>query len=156
MEILVLVTSTMGNKNHLSPVSPFKNPFNMRILFGFLCRQISSKKYMSFNNSSGASSLLNQPQHSMITNTSRSLIYFLCSSEFFLPQYSYKSSSIAFSACPGKPKFFLLILLLRFLFLLMNLSNHVPLVGLVFYQHISICDCKNTRPKSQDSITPNI
>ena len=129
----------------------------MRIMCGVLCRQVSSKKYnMSFNNSSGTSYLLNPPQYSMITNTSRSLNSFLCSSEFILHRYSSKSSSILCSISPDKTIFSSRSFPFRFLFLLMNLSNDVPLVGLVFYNHISVCSGQSSWPKSQDYSTPNI
>ena len=122
----------MGNKCHLYPVSILNISFNVRMRCGVMCRQVSSQKYnMPFNDSSSTSSSLNPPQYSMIKNTTRSLISFLCSYDFILNQSSSKSSSDACSSYIDKQKFFLLIPTVHSLFHLMNLSNHVPLVGVV-------------------------
>ena len=132
MGIFSLATLIMGNKCQLSPVYPLNFSFNVIIVCGILCQLVSSQKHnITFNGSSCTSSPCNIPQYSMITNTSRSSISFLCSSEFILNQYSSKSSSTACIAYPNKPKSFLLILPISFLLPLMNLSNHVPQVGVV-------------------------
>ena len=130
MGIFVLVTSAMGNKCYLYPISNFKLLFNVSIMCVVLCRCVYSQKdKMPFNNISSTYSPLSPPQYPMIPKTTKSCIYFLFSSEFILPQYYSKSSSNACSSPPKKPKFFLLMLSVCFFFPLMNISNHVHLVG---------------------------
>ena len=124
--------SDIGKKCHLSPVSPLKLLFKMRIICGVFCERVSSQKYnMTFNCSSGTSYPLNPSQYYMITNTARSLISILWSSDLIINQYYPKYSNTSCIASPDKQKLFILITSFILLFTLMKLSNHVPLVGVV-------------------------
>ena len=130
--IFVLVKFAIGNSFHLSPVSPLNPPFSVIIIWGFLCWQVYPQRGKNpFKESSGTYSSLSPSQYSIITNTDRSSISFLCYSDYVIPQYYSKSSSPAFIASPNKPNFVIFILPVHFLFPLMNLLNHLILVGLV-------------------------
>ena len=140
----------MGNKCHISPAFTLNLPPNVSIKCGVLYRHLSSQKYkIPFNGSSCNSSPLSPPQYSIMTNTVRSLISFLCFSYFILPGFSSKSSSTTISASPEKPKFFLLMLPVCFLLPHINFSNHVPLVVVVvtaiFFSALSRVSDPSTR-----------
>ena len=122
---------------------------------GVLCQQVSSQnKKIPFNDRRRTSSDLNMPQYYMIKNTARSLISFLYSSDFIINQSYSEYYSTACSASPDKPNFFLLILSVRFLFPLKNLSNHAPLVGVAvtttfLYALVKVSDTNSRDPSLQ-------
>ena len=109
-----------------------KLPINGSIIWGVLCLCVSYKNYKTpFNDCSGTSFNLITPQYFMITYTSRSSISFLCYYDFILIKYYSMSSITMCSASTDRPKLFLLIITDSFLLPLKNLSNQVPLVGVV-------------------------
>ena len=157
MRIFVFVTYSIGNRCHISPVSPLNPPFNVRIMYCILCWYISSQKYkMTFNNSSVNSSPLSPPQYSIITKSSTSSISFLFSSDFILPQMFFQVFQYCVQRLSRKTKITycndsrsLLV------------SSHETLKPCAsdeagVYHHLYLCFFHSIRPKFKYSRTPNI